>query len=149
MTRRTTSSWGRSALALIAGLVVTALLSIATDAVMHATGVFPPWGEPMAGNLFVLATLYRLIATVLGGYVTAALAPHRAMRHVLVLGMIGTIAAVAGMIATWNAGPEFGPRWYPALLVITALPCVWLGGVLKTRAGLLADRLVLSTNADE
>ena len=133
MMRHTTSSRGRSALALIAGFVVTAVLSIGTDAVMHATGVFPPWGEPMADNLFVLATLYRVIATVLGGYVTAALAPDRTMGHVLVLGLIGTIAAVAGLIATWNAGPEFGPRWYPALLVITALPCVWLGGVLRTR----------------
>jgi peptidoglycan/LPS O-acetylase OafA/YrhL len=119
--------------AVAGGFVVTALLSLGTDAVMHATGVFPPWGEPMAGGLFVWATVYRIIFTVLGGYVTAALAPRRPMSHVMVLGVIGTLAALAGAVATRNAGPAFGPRWYPILLIVTALPCVWAGGVLRLR----------------
>jgi hypothetical protein len=37
-------------------------------------------------------------------------------------------------VATWYAGPEFGPRWYPALLVVTALPCVLGGAWLHARA---------------
>ena len=28
------------------------------------------------------------------------------------------------------AKPELGPLWYPIALVLTGLPCVWLGGVL-------------------
>jgi hypothetical protein len=44
---------GRSVGAVAAGFVLTALLSVGTDAVMHASGVFPPWGEQMAGGLFV------------------------------------------------------------------------------------------------
>lgn len=32
-------------------------------------------------------------------------------------------------------GPEFGPKWYPILLVITALPCVWAGGMLVSARG--------------
>jgi peptidoglycan/LPS O-acetylase OafA/YrhL len=76
-----------------------------------------------------LAAAYRLAFTVLGGYVTAALAPRNPMVHVLILGAIGGLTAAAGAVATWNAGPEFGPRWYPLLLVVTALPCVWLGGI--------------------
>jgi peptidoglycan/LPS O-acetylase OafA/YrhL len=123
----------RSVGAVVAGFLVTALLSVGTDAVMHATGVFPPVGEPMADGLFVWALAYRLLFTVLGGWVTAVLAPSRPIAHVFVLGAIGVLAATAGAVATWNAGPAFGPRWYPVLLVLTALPCVWAGGVVRVR----------------
>ena len=124
---------GRSIVAVIAGFVTTALLSIGADAVMHGTGIFPPWGEPMSNGLFVWATVYRCAFTVLGGYVTATLAPSSPMSHVVVLGSIGIVAATAGLVATWNLGPEFGPKWYPIMLVVTALPCVWSGGLLRGR----------------
>jgi peptidoglycan/LPS O-acetylase OafA/YrhL len=124
---------GRSVLAVFAGFVTTALLSIGADAVMHGTGVFPPFGQPMSDGLYVWATVYRCAFTVLGGYVTAALAPRNPMSHVVVLGAIGIVAATAGAAATWNAGPEFGPKWYPIMLVVTALPCVWSGGFLRER----------------
>jgi hypothetical protein len=123
----------RSAGAVAAGFLVTALLSILTDALMHGTGVFPPQGEPMFNGLFAWALAYRIGFTVLGGYLTAALAPQRPMRHVLILGAIGTCAAIIGVLATWNAGPAFGPRWYPLSLVVTAIPSVWAGGVLHVR----------------
>lgn len=135
-TRRTLR---RSIGALAAGFFVTAALSLGTDAVMHGTGVFPGWGEPMSDGLFAWATVYRVAFTVLGGYVTAKLAPRRPMAHVLWLGLIGTIVAAAGAAATWNAGPAFGPRWYPVLLVLTALPCVWAGGLLRARSSRLAE----------
>lgn len=124
---------GRSVRAVAAGFLVTAVLSLGIDVVLHASGVFPPWGEQMANGLFVWATAYRILSTTLGGYVTAALAPRRPMAHVIILGAIGTLAATAGVLATWNAGPAFGPKWYPILLVVTALPCVWLGGALRGR----------------
>lgn len=119
--------------AVAAGFVLTALLSAGTDAIMHASGVFPPWGEPMAGGLFVWASIYRVVYTALGGYLTAALAPRRPMSHVMALGAIGAVAATVGVVATWNAGPALGPKWYPLLLVVTALPCVWTGGMLRVR----------------
>ena len=124
---------GRSVLAVFAGFVTTALLSVAADAVMHATGIFPPTGQPMSDGLYVWATVYRCAFTVLGGYVTAALAPRNPLSHVGVLGTIGMAAATAGAVATWDAGPAFGPRWYPIMLVVTALPCVWSGGLLRGR----------------
>jgi len=125
--------WGRSVGAVVAGFICTALLSVGTDAFMHARGIFPPPGEAMSDGLFGLATAYRLVFTVLGGYMTAALAPRAPMTHVFILGTIGALAATAGAVSTWNAGPEFGPHWYPVLLVVTALPCVWTGGVLRMR----------------
>ncbi len=128
----TRSGRGRSIGAVLAGFLVTAGLSLATDAVMHATGVFPGWGQPMSDGLFVWATAYRVVFTVIGGYVTARLAPPRAMSHVLALGIIGSIAAAIGVVATWNAG--LGPRWYPLLILVTAMPCVWAGGRLRRHA---------------
>jgi hypothetical protein len=122
----------RSVLALIAGFLATAVLSVAMDAVMHATGVFPPVGQPMSNGLFVWATAYRVVFTVFGGYLTARLSPSKPMTQVLALGIVGILAATAGTIATWNLGPEFGPKWYPILLIVTALPCVWVGGMLAT-----------------
>jgi hypothetical protein len=121
-------------IAVAAGFFTTALLSLGTDVVLHATGLFPPWGRPMSEALFVLAAAYRVVYTLLGGVVTARLAPDRPMRHVLVLGAIGIVVATAGVVATWEAGPELGPKWYSVSLVATALPCVWFGGWLSAVA---------------
>jgi len=117
-----------------AGFFATFILSIGTDLLLHAAGVFPPWGQPMSNALFALATAYRTVYTVAGGYVTARLAPNKPMGHVWTLGVIGLLAAIAGTAATWDKGPEFGPKWYPLALVVLAIPCVWLGGKLAQRA---------------
>jgi hypothetical protein len=118
----------------LAGFFATFILSVATDLVLHATDVFPPWGQPMSNALFVLAMVYRTIYTVAGGYITARLAPNHPMGHALTLGVIGLFAAIAGTIVTWDKGPEFGPKWYPLALVVLAIPCTWLGGKLAQRA---------------
>ena len=119
--------------AVLAGFALTFVLSVLGDVVMHASGVFPPMGQPMAASLFVLATAYRTVFTVAGGYLTAGLAPRRPMRHAVVLGAIGILAATAGTLATWNKGPEFGPKWYPISLVVLALPSVCAGAWLRVR----------------
>lgn len=121
---------GRSIGAVALGFFLVAGLSIATDAVMHGTGVFPPMGQPMATGLWVLATAYRVVFTVGGNWVTARMAPRRPMKHAIILGCIGTAIAIVGVLATWKMGPEFGPKWYPIGLVVTALPCSWLGARL-------------------
>jgi uncharacterized membrane protein YfcA len=53
------------------------------------------------------------------------------MRHVMILGALGVIVATAGAVATWNAEPAFGPKWYPLLLIVTAFAMVWIGGILR------------------
>jgi hypothetical protein len=116
--------------AVLAGFLATAILSIATDLAMHATGVFPPEGRPMSNELFALATVYRTIYTIIGGYLTAHLAPNRPTTHAWILAIIGVLAAIAGTVATWDKGPEFGPKWYPIALVVLAIPSVLLGGRL-------------------
>ena len=131
----------RSVGAVLAGLLAVVVPSTVTDLVLHRTGAFPPEGQPRADALFLLATAYRVAYAVLGGYVAARLAPDRPMTHALALGAVGVVASIAGALATWDAGPEFGPRWYPVLLVVTALPCAWAGGRLvgtRTRARAVA-----------
>src|SRR5262245_12169478 len=99
----------RSAGAVLAGLLATVILSVATDAVMHSSGVFPPVGQPMSNELFLLATFYRILYGAIGGYVTARLSPGKPMSHAMILGSIGLALSVLGAAATWNKGPEFGP----------------------------------------
>jgi hypothetical protein len=123
----------------VAGFLAVALLSIGTDIVMHAIGVFPPWNRPMSNGLFALATAYRTIYTVLGGYITAQLAPDRPVQHAIVLGVFGLIAASAGAAATWNRGPAFGPHWYPLAIAVLAIPCTWAGGRLSTMLNATRD----------
>lgn len=120
----------RSIGAVLTGLVAVVVLSTATDAVLHGTGIYRPEGRPMADALFLLATAYRVAYAILGSYVAARLAPDRPMAHALALGAVGVVISSLGTLATTNAGPEFGPSWYPLLLVATALPCAWVGGRL-------------------
>ena len=116
--------------AVLVGILVVVILSLGTDIVMHATGIFPPWFQPMSTALWLFTTAYRIVYGIAGGYVTARLAPHRPMRHAVILGVIGLVMSIAGAAGTINKGPEFGPKWYPLGLVVTALPCAWLGGKL-------------------
>jgi surface polysaccharide O-acyltransferase-like enzyme len=119
--------------AVLAGLLVIVILSSATDAALHATGVFPPSGQPMSDALFLLATAYRIVYAVAGSYITARIAPDRPMQHALALGVVGLAISFAGATATWNAGPAFGPKWYPLAVIAIALPCAWVGGRLRER----------------
>ena len=124
---------GRSIGAVLAGMLAGIVLTIGTDIVLHAMGVFPPWGQSMVGfdGPLILATAYRTIYGVAASYIIARLAPDRPMQHALVLGVVGLALSIAGAVATWNAGPELGPRWYPLALVATALPCAWVGARLR------------------
>jgi hypothetical protein len=121
--------------ALAAGFLAGAVLSVATDVVLHAVGVFPPWGQSLVGydSALLLATAYRTVFGVLGAYIAARLAPDRPMHHALRLGAIGLLASIVGATVTWNKGPAFGPHWYPLALVVLALPQSWLGGKLREK----------------
>lgn len=123
----------RSAAAILLGFLAVVILSLGTDQVLHVLNVYPPWGEPMRdASLNLLALAYRCVYGVVGSYIAARLAPHDPMRHALGLGFVGLALSLAGAIAT-IAMADFGPKWYPIALVLTALPCAWLGGVLHRK----------------
>jgi hypothetical protein len=121
----------RSIGAVAAGFSAVFIVSTLVDVVLHATGVYPPWGEPIGNGVSLLAAAYRVVITIAGGYLTARLAPNRPLAHAVNLGILGFVAATAATAATWNLA--LGPHWYPLALVATALPCTWLGGTYATR----------------
>jgi hypothetical protein len=119
----------RSVGAVFLGFVAVVVLSLGTDQLLHMLHVYPPWGEPMHDtddNLLALA--YRCVYGILGGYVTARFAPGSPVAHALAGGTIGFVLSLAGAVAAINM--NLGPAWYPIALVVTALPCAWLGGML-------------------
>ncbi len=111
--------------AVVAGFVSIVILSVGSDFLFVKLGVFPqhalfePW---MLG----IALLYRSVFTVVGGYITARLAPKNPMRHVYVLMMLGFVGGAVGVIAGWNLGNQ----WYPIALALSGPLLVFLGGKL-------------------
>ena len=115
----------RSILAVVAGIVAVVVLSEGTDYVAGKLGLLS-FNGPDLTVPFAIATVYRSIAAVVGGLVTAKLAPNAPIMHAIILGAIGTALALAGVLTHLSA-PNL---WYPIALVVTALPCSWLGGKL-------------------
>jgi hypothetical protein len=124
---------GRSTGAVLFGFIAVVALSLGTDQVLHVLEVYPPWGQPMYDTGVVLLALsYRCVYGVVGSYIAARFAPRNPMRHAMALGGIGLVVSTAAAIATIPM--NLGPSWFPIALVLTALPCAWLGGVLyRTR----------------
>jgi len=112
--------------AVVAGVLVIIVVTTLVDMVLHATGVFPPWNQPISDALALLATSYRLVISVGGAWLTARLAPDNPMKHAMILGYVGVVLGLVGVAATWNLG--LGPRWYPISLVVLAIPQCWAGG---------------------
>ncbi|MDB4978128.1 MAG: hypothetical protein JWM56_314 [Candidatus Peribacteria bacterium] len=123
--------------AVLAGMLAGAILSVATDAILENTGVFPTFADQQANGsptwLLLWATFYRTIYTILGGYITARLAPGNGKRLALILGILGVLANAGGGIAMW----QLGQHWYPFLLAVLSVPSTLLGWKLydwqKTR----------------
>ena len=116
----------KSIWAVVAGVLVIIVVTTLVDIVLHATSVFPPMDQPINDALALLATSYRVVISVGGAWLTARLAPDRPMKHAMILGAVGTVLGLVGVVATWNLG--LGPRWYPILLAVLAIPQCWVGG---------------------
>jgi peptidoglycan/LPS O-acetylase OafA/YrhL len=121
----------KSFLAVLAGLVVTIVLSVGVDVLLVSTGLLPAKSADYTDTHWAVITGYRVVIAIFGCWLAARLAPSRPMNHALITGAIGMCIAAAGAIFAWNKGPAFGPHWYAIALVITALPCAWIGGKIN------------------
>src|SRR3954451_23575179 len=92
----------RSIGAVFAGLLFIFIVTTIIDVVLHATGIFPPWGKPMSDALFGIATAYRVVISIAGCWIAARLAPYRPMGHALALGAVGVVVSAIGAAFTWN-----------------------------------------------
>ena len=124
----------RSALAVLAGLLTTALLSLLVDDHLHRARVFPPWGQPYFGTgPYILAVAYRSIFDVVGFLATARLAPRRPSRHVVILAAIGCAVGLLSVVPTVTA--KLGPVWYPVALALMTVPSALVAlAILRARA---------------
>jgi hypothetical protein len=118
----------KSIWAVMAGMLVNVILSVASDFILESTGIFTP---PDAGFftpwMLAVALAYRSVYTVAGGYATAALAPTQPMRHVIILGSIGAVLSAIGTVVAW----DLSSHWYPIALLVIAMPLTYLGGKMK------------------
>lgn len=115
---------GRSIGAIMAGAAMVVIPTLVTDAGLQVAGLLPS----VSDRILLLATAYRTLYGVIGGYVVARLAPHRPMQHALIGGAIGLAVSIIGAAATWDRG--LGPHWYPLALIALAMPQAWAGGKL-------------------
>src|SRR5262249_42452116 len=92
----------RRVAAVLAGLLAILILSLGTDFLLHAAGIFPSLRQSISDPLCLLATAYRTVYAVAGCYIAAQFAPERPMAHALVLGLAGVVLSTTGAAATWN-----------------------------------------------
>jgi hypothetical protein len=118
----------RSILAIVAGFVTIGVLSVGTNAALHAAGFLPDADQPIFDTgLLLLTVAYVAVYAIAGCYLTAVLAPNRPMLHALILGALGlvlNVATAAGMRGQF-------PDWYLAAGVLLTMPYAWIGGKLR------------------
>lgn len=124
---------GKSVLAVLTGIVTGVAVTIATDVALHAIHLFPPWDQRVPDGLLALATAYRTVYSIGASYLTARLAPYSPLKHALVGGAIGFVVSLAGVVATWNGGPQYQAHWYPIALTLLAIPSAWVGGKIRVK----------------
>ena len=121
----------KSIWAVVAGVLFVIVMTTIVDGVLHLVGFFPPMDQPIDDRQSLVATNDRNNISIAGAWITARLAPAKPMKHVLVLGIVGTMLGLIGVAATWNRG--LGPRWYPVALAVLAIPQSLAGGWLYLR----------------
>jgi surface polysaccharide O-acyltransferase-like enzyme len=108
-------------------------LAVATDIVLVMAQVLPAMDRPelYGDGLYILITFYTALYSMVGGYLTARLAPSKPIAHALVLGVLGMLSSIIGAAVNWKQAA--GHEWYPIALIIIAIPACWLGGSLYLR----------------
>jgi hypothetical protein len=117
-------------LALLSGFATMAVLvAIITVLLQKLT---PGWvgetGKPQSAYIFVNLG-YSFLAAAAGGYVTAWMAPHNTLIHVLALAI--TVLLLAALSALQQRGQQ--PVWYLLTLVALSPIGVLAGGMVRLR----------------
>jgi hypothetical protein len=119
----------QSIAAVFLGFVAIAILSGATKHMVYRSGGWGAVYEPRR-NLLLLAC--ESLYIVVGSYIAAKVAPGKLMLFALGLGVV--IAALQLNNAIFRLRTyDTGPVWVPVMLMLAALPCAWLGGVLARK----------------
>jgi len=113
--------------AIIAGFALGAILSIVTDFLLEKLGIISRDNFKQTSVILIcLVIIYRFIFNVTGCYLTAKLAPNNPMKHVIIIGIIGTVLSILGSLAMWDKAIPF----YNIAIILISFPSAWLGGKL-------------------
>jgi hypothetical protein len=120
----------RAFLALVSGFATMALLIAVITVLLQK--LTPGWagetGKPRPAYIFVNLG-YSFLAAAAGGYVTAWIAQHNPLFHVLALAI--TVLLLAGLSALQQRGQQ--PVWYMLTLVALTPVGALAGGLLRLR----------------
>lgn len=120
----------RLILSVVAGFLFTAIITSVVDHIFHVTNVYPRYGEPfLKTDLLIMAFAYRALFAITGAYITARIAKDKAKKAILILGVLGTLAWLAGLIQFW----DLAPAWYNIGGLLLALPYASIGFNLYSR----------------
>jgi len=115
--------------AVLAGFFLIALLGFVADTILQHFGILPiPTEQKFEPRHSLLALSYHILFVLLGGFVTARLAPDRPVAHAVTLGIFGIAFSALGLIAIIMQ--DLAPAWYGWALVVFSVPVTWAGGKL-------------------
>lgn len=116
----------KSIWSVLAGFIFVVITSGLTDFALISLGAMKQPFDLNSTAFILLVVLYRSAYGVGGSYITARLAPQNPMKHSMIGGGIGLALTIVGAAVMWH----LPPHWYPISLMITTLPCAWLGARL-------------------
>ena len=124
----------RSALAVLAGLVVILITSFGIEAVANpllvkVLGLPNEAALPHNMGVWAITFTYTFVCVIAGGWVTARLAPKLRERHALALGVIQSLLTIPAMLAFPAQAPLLG--WIFGMILV--IPAAWFGGVIYAR----------------
>lgn len=113
----------------LAGFFLIGLLGFLADTVLQQLGILPiPTEHKFETGHALLALSYHLLFAVLGGFITARLAPDHPIAHAVTLGILGIVISTLGLIAIIMQ--DLAPAWYGWALIVFSIPFTWIGGKL-------------------
>jgi hypothetical protein len=129
-----TSSIIRPALALLAGLGVTALVvgpGIIIATLFMLRGVDPKTFQPTTANLLAYLAI-NLVGAFLGGITTARITVGRSFYTVFLLALILFMSAMVTVLRAKDA-TQSGPQWYTVGQAVVVLVAALAGGWVERR----------------
>lgn len=113
--------------AIVAGFALGAILSIGMDFLFDKLGIMSMENFKQTSSSIICTVItYRFAFNVVGCYLAAKLAPYKPMKHVIIIGISGTVLSLLGAFTMWDKAIPF----YNIAIILIALPSAWIGGKL-------------------
>ncbi|MBA3971833.1 MAG: hypothetical protein H0X46_06745 [Bacteroidetes bacterium] len=117
----------RLIISVLAGIVISKILTVCAHLVQHKTGDFPGLTDPMFETPDLIASLYfHCVFAIVGAFFTAMIAKEEAKKAIFILGTKEVTFWLIGLIVLWN----HAPFWFNISKAVIGPPLAWFGGML-------------------